>query len=174
MSYLVVGPELLASAATDLTRIEQAIGAANVAALPHTSELLAAGADEVSTAVAALFSGHARVYQAVSAQATAFHDRFVQAINGAGVSYAGAEAANVQQTLLDAINAPVQTLLGRPLIGDGVHGSAPGQAGGPGGLLYGNGGNGAAGMTPGVAGGAGGVAGLIGLLIAVGEPSDVT
>lgn len=83
MSYLVVGPELLASAATDLTRIEQAIGAANVAALPHTSELLAAGADEVSTAVAALFSGHARVYQAVSAQATAFHDRFVQAINGA-------------------------------------------------------------------------------------------
>ncbi|EUA85147.1 hypothetical protein I551_8388 [Mycobacterium ulcerans str. Harvey] len=44
--------------------------------------------------------------------------------------------------MLDVLNAPAQALFGRPLIGDGA-GGAPGQSGGDGGLLYGNGGNGA-------------------------------
>ncbi|ORW80788.1 hypothetical protein AWC22_17685 [Mycobacterium riyadhense] len=35
----------------------------------------------------------------------------------------------------------------RPLIGNGADGTAPGQAGVPGGILYGNGGNGAAGVN---------------------------
>ncbi|WP_440347276.1 PE family protein, partial [Mycobacterium tuberculosis] len=43
------------------------------------SGLLAAGADEVSAALASLFSGHAVSYQQVAAQATALHDQFVQA-----------------------------------------------------------------------------------------------
>ncbi|WP_411550947.1 PGRS repeat-containing protein, partial [Mycobacterium shinjukuense] len=50
---------------------------------------------------------------------------------------------------------------GRPLIGNGADGTSPGQAGGPGGWLYGNGGNGAPGAG-GQPGGAGGAAGLIG------------
>ncbi|EFD43073.1 predicted protein [Mycobacterium tuberculosis variant africanum K85] len=57
--------------------------------------------------------------------------------------YASAEAANVEQQLLGAINAPTMALLGRPLIGHGADGApGTGQAGGAGGILYGNGGNG--------------------------------
>ncbi|WP_140032002.1 PE domain-containing protein, partial [Mycobacterium tuberculosis] len=73
----------------------------------------------------------------------AFHDQFVRALAAGAGAYAGAEAANVEQQLLNAINAPTLALLGRPLIGNGADGSpGTGQAGGPGGILYGNGGNG--------------------------------
>ncbi len=86
---------------------------------------------------------------------TAFHDQFVAALTAGGGLYSSAEAAAATplQDLLNVVNAPTQALLGRPLIGDGADGTAPGQAGGAGGLLYGNGGNGAAGTNPGVAGG---------------------
>ncbi|AIH66209.1 hypothetical protein IU17_01060, partial [Mycobacterium tuberculosis] len=145
MSNLLVTPELVAAAAADLAGIGSAIGAANAAAGAPTMALLAAGADEVSAAVAAVFSSYAQQYQALSAAAAAFHDQFVRALAAGAGAYAGAEAANVEQQLLNAINAPTQALLGRPLIGDGADGTAPGQNGGAGGLLYGNGGNGAAG-----------------------------
>jgi hypothetical protein len=84
-------------------------------------------------AIAALFGEHGLSYQAVSAQAAEFHAQFVQALSGAGASYAAAEAANASplQTVLDAINAPTQTLLGRPLIGDGADGTAPARMAGP-------------------------------------------
>ncbi|MCV7125753.1 PE family protein, partial [Mycobacterium lacus] len=160
MSFVIATPDMLAAASSDLAAIGSAIGAANTAAAVPTTRLLAAAADEVSAAVAALFGTHAQEYQAVSAQAAAFHDQFARGVTTAGVWYASAEAANASplQTVLDAVNAPTQTLLGRPLIGNGADGSAPGQAGGAGGLLYGNGGNGAAG-GPNQAGGPGGNAG---------------
>src|SRR5258708_27027739 len=109
-------------------------------------------------AVAALFGAHAQSYQALSAQATAFHDQFVQALTSGAGSYAAAEAANASpiQALLNAVNTPFLTALGRPLIGNGANGAAgTGAAGGAGGLLYGNGGAGGAGATN-QAGGAGG------------------
>lgn len=134
-----------------------------------TTALAAAGADEVSAAIAALFSAHAQTYQAVNARAALFHQQFVQAMTGAGESYAAAEALNasplqaLEQGVLGVVNAPTQLLLGRPLIGDGVNATTPGGAGGAGGLLWGNGGNGAAGAAgTGQAGGAGGAAGLLG------------
>ncbi|WP_373175693.1 PE family protein, partial [Mycobacterium marinum] len=167
MSYLVAVPEMLASAALDLDNIGSTITAANAAAAAPTTAVLAAGADEISAAVAALFTGHAQAYQWLGAQAGAFHSQFIQALTGSGIAYAGAEAANASplqtaaQELLAVINTPTQTLLGRPLIGNGADG-APGQAGGDGGLLYGNGGNGGTSTTAGVAGGDGGAAGLIG------------
>lgn len=46
--------------------------------------MLAAGGDEVSAAIAALFSGHAHAYQALSAQAASFHQQFVQSFRGSG------------------------------------------------------------------------------------------
>ncbi|AMC67937.1 PE family protein PE14 [Mycobacterium tuberculosis] len=46
--------------------------------------MLAACADEVSAVVASLFARHAQAYQALSLQATAFHQQFVQALTGAG------------------------------------------------------------------------------------------
>ncbi|SON62458.1 PE-PGRS family protein PE_PGRS26 [Mycobacterium simulans] len=163
LPFVIATPDLLAAASSDLAAIRSSIIAASTAASVPTTQLLAAAEDEVSVAVAALFSTHAREYHAVSSQAAAVHGQFVRALTTAGGSYARAEAGNATplQALLDAVNAPTQALLGRPLIGNGVDGSAPGEAGGPGGLLYGNGGNGAAG-GPTQAGGAGGDAGLIG------------
>ncbi|KAA1245683.1 PE family protein [Mycobacterium simiae] len=86
--------------------------------------MLAAVEDEVSQAVAALFSARAQTYQAVSAQAGAFHAQFMQALIAGADSYAITEAANASplQQLLNAINAPSQALTGRPLIGDGAAG----------------------------------------------------
>ena len=164
MSFVIATPGTLTAAATDLAGIGSAISAANAAASAQTTELLAAGADEISAAIAAAFGAHAQGYQALSAQAASFHDQFVSAMATGGNLYASAEAANASplQPLLDLINAPTQALLGRPLIGDGANGTAPGQAGGAGGLLFGNGGNGAPGAA-GQAGGNGGDAGLLGL-----------
>ncbi|MEK1139745.1 PE family protein, partial [Mycobacterium ulcerans] len=162
MSYVVASPEYVAAAASDLAGIGSALSTANAAAAAPTIEVLAAGADEVSAAIAAFFGAHAQAYQALSEQASAFHLQFVQAMTAGAGAYAGAEAVNASplQAALDVLNAPAQALFGRPLIGDGA-GGAPGQSGGDGGLLYGNGGNGGNGGV-GQAGGAGGAAGLIG------------
>ena len=168
VSLLVVAPELLGSAAADLESIGSALHAAHVAAAVPTTGLATAGADEVSAALAALFAGYGQEYQALSAQASAFHQQFVQALSSGAGSYLTAEAANASplQTVLDdllgVVNAPTEALLGRPLIGNGANGTAASPNGGAGGLLYGNGGTGYSETTSGVAGGGGGAAGLIG------------
>ena len=73
MSYVVVGPDRVGAAAGDLVRLGSAVDAANAAAGASTTQLLAAGGDEVSAAIAALFDSHAgQDYQAVSAQAWRF------------------------------------------------------------------------------------------------------
>src|SRR5436309_344506 len=79
---------------------------------------------------------------------------------------AAAASTSPFQTVIDdvlgVVNAPTNFLLGRPLIGDGTNGVAgTGQAGGDGGILWGNGGMGGSG-TPGQSGGRGGNAGLFG------------
>lgn len=128
MLYVVASPDLMTAAATNLAEIGSAISTANGAAALPTVEVVAAAADEVSTQIAALFGAHARSYQTLSTQAAAFHSRFVQALTTAAASYASVEAANASplQVALDVINAPAQTLLGRPLIGNGADGSTPG------------------------------------------------
>lgn len=138
MSYVLATPEMVAAAANNLAQIGSTLSAANAAALAPTTGVLAAGADEVSAAVASLFSGHSQAYQTLGTQAAAFHERFIQALSTAAGAYGSAEAANASplQQALNVINAPTQTLLGRPLIGNGTNGApGTGQAGGPGGLL---------------------------------------
>ncbi len=163
MSYVIATPEMMATAAFDLARIGSQVSAASAVAAMPTTEVVAAGADEVSAGIAALFSAHAQEYQALSAQAAAFHDQFVHTLTAAARWYTATEIANAaaMRVVLGAVNAPTQTLLGRPLIGDGAHGTAPGQPGGAGGLLFGNGGNGAAGAV-GQVGGAAGRPGYLG------------
>src|ERR1700752_435659 len=78
MSYLVAAPEFLASAATDLSNIGSTLSAANAAAAAPTTGVLAAAEDEVSGVIAAVFSAHGQGFQALGAQAAAFHDQFVQ------------------------------------------------------------------------------------------------
>ncbi|WP_415823565.1 PE family protein, partial [Mycobacterium basiliense] len=164
MSYLIAAPEMVAAAATDLANVGSSIGAANAAAAIPTTAVLAAGADEVSAAIAALFGAHAQAYQSLSQQAALFHEQFVHTLTAGASSYALAEAANVSplQELLNLINAPTQAVFGRPLIGNGADGApGTGESGGNGGFLYGNGGNGGSGATN-QAGGNGGSAGLWG------------
>ncbi|MHA7648309.1 PE family protein [Mycobacterium sp. ML4] len=95
MSILTVLPEYLSSAATDLAGIGSALGSAGSAAASATTSVLPAGADEISAAIATLFGAHGQEFQSLSAQASKFHDQFVQAIRSAGAAYSGAEAANV-------------------------------------------------------------------------------
>ncbi|WP_231999066.1 PecA family PE domain-processing aspartic protease [Mycobacterium sp. 1081908.1] len=154
-----------------MASIGSTVSAAQAAAAAPTTGVLAAAGDEVSTAIAAMFSQYASAYQALSAQAGAFHAQFVQALNAGAGGYAATEAANatpletLQQDLLAVINAPTDTLLGRPLIGNGANGITTAQGvgtpGGPGGILVGNGGNGGNSTATGAPGGAGGPAGLL-------------
>lgn len=167
MSYVVVEPHTVISAAEELVVIDSTVGAAS-ALLTSSAALQPAAGDEVSAAIASLFSGHAQAYQAVNVEAQTYYQQFMQAFRGAGKSYAAAEAGNasvlqtVGQDVLDLINAPTNILFHRPLIGDGTNGApGTGQDGGAGGLLFGNGGNGGSG-GPGQAGGRGGDAGLLG------------
>jgi hypothetical protein len=104
MSYLVAAPEFVASAATDLSNIGSSLTAAHAAAAPTTAVVAAAG-DEVSAAIASLFSVHGQAFQALGARAAAFHSRFVQILDSAAGAYAGTEAANVRQVQLTAENA---------------------------------------------------------------------
>jgi PE family len=168
VSLLLVAPELLESAAADSENIGSAVNAAHLAAAVPTTGLVAAGADEVSAAVATLFAGYGQEFHALSAQASTFHQQFVQALSAGAGSYLAAEAANASplQTaegdLPAGSNATTETLLGRPVIGNGTNGTAASPNGGPGGLLYGTGGAGYSETASAVAGGAGGAAGLIG------------
>src|ERR1700741_2392476 len=108
MSFVIAAPEFLASAATDLANIGSTLGAANAAAATQTTGVPAAAEDEVSAAIAALFSAHGQGFQALSAQAAAFHAQFVQALSGAEGAYTAAEAANASP--LQALAQPLQTV----------------------------------------------------------------
>ncbi len=63
MSFVIAVPEFLTVAAGDLEGIGPALGEANAAAAGRTTGVLAAGADEVSAAVTALFAQHAQAYR---------------------------------------------------------------------------------------------------------------
>ncbi|WP_151075071.1 PE family protein, partial [Mycobacterium tuberculosis] len=138
MSYVSVLPATLATAATEVARIGSALSLASAVAAAQTSAVQAAAADEVSAAIAALFSAHGRDFQALSARAAAFHHEFVQALAAGAGSYAVAEiaAASPLQSLIDVFNAPIQAATGRPLIGNGANGQpGTGAPGGPGARL---------------------------------------
>lgn len=110
MSYVIATPEMMATAAFDLARIGSQVSAASAVAAMPTTEVVAAGADEVSAGIAALFSAHAQEYQALSAQAAAFHDQFVHTLTAAARWYTATEIANAaaMRVVLGAVNAPTQ------------------------------------------------------------------
>ena len=114
MSLLVAAPQLLADAASDLAGLGLTISTANATAAAPTTGLLPAAADEISTEIATLFSAHGQGFQRLSAQVAAFHEHFVQSLNAGANAYATAEASAVQ-TLLNAVNAPAQAVLGHPI-----------------------------------------------------------
>ena len=115
MSSVIAAPELIATAATDLANIGSSFSAADAAAAALTTGVLAAAEDEVSAAIAAVFSAHGQGFQALSAQAAAFHDQFVQALTAGAGSYASAEAANVAAFAANPAQTMEQDLLMRSM-----------------------------------------------------------
>lgn len=105
MSYLSVTTDALATAASDLAGIGSALFSANAAAAAPTTAVLAAGADEVSLALAAIFSGHGQTYQRLTNELTLFHDTFVDTLHSTKNIYAAAEANNASplQPAADAV-----------------------------------------------------------------------
>ena len=99
MSFVTTQPELLGIAAGTLQGIGSAMTAGNAAAAAPTTGVIPAAADEVSALTAAQFAAHAELYQAVSAQAAAIHDMFVNTLGLSAGSYATAEAANAAAAL---------------------------------------------------------------------------
>ena len=94
MSFVTTQPEALSAAAGSLQGIGSGVSAQNAAAAAPTTGVVPAAADEVSALTAAQFVAHAQLYQAVSAQAAAIHEMFVNTLSTSARSYAATEAAN--------------------------------------------------------------------------------
>ena len=90
MSFVTTQPEPMLAAASDLQAIGSAVSAGNAAAASPTTGVIPAAADEVS----AQFAAHAQMYQEVSGQAAAIHEKFVSTLGISAGSYAATEAAN--------------------------------------------------------------------------------
>jgi hypothetical protein len=99
MSTLSVTPDVVAAASGDLQHIGSALRDANASAAARTTEIAAPAADEVSAAITALFDTHAQEFQALTAKAAAFHEEFVNLLNGGAAQYVRTEIANVAALL---------------------------------------------------------------------------
>jgi hypothetical protein len=94
MSFVSTQPTELTAAAENLQGIGSSLTVQNAAAAAPTTGVLPAAADEVSALTAAQFATHAEMYQAISAQAAAIHEMFVNTLGASAGSYAATEAAN--------------------------------------------------------------------------------
>ncbi|ORV92759.1 hypothetical protein AWC11_07545 [Mycobacterium interjectum] len=112
MSFVVVGADAMETAAADVAQIGSALSAGNLAAAIPTTELAAAGADEVSAAVAALFGAHAQQYQAAAARAATYSEQFARTLSAAAASYAATEAG-----IATSMRGPLGAATAAPLAG---------------------------------------------------------
>jgi hypothetical protein len=94
VSFVSTQPAELSAAAENLQGIGSAMTAQNAVAATPTTGVLPAAADEVSALTASQFATHAQMYQAISAQAAAIHELFVNTLSASAGSYAATEAAN--------------------------------------------------------------------------------
>ncbi|MBW0016725.1 MAG: PE family protein [Mycobacterium sp.] len=94
MSFVTTQPEALAQSAGSLLGIGSAVNARSAAVAGPTTGIAPAAGDEVSALTAMQFAAHGEMYQAVSAQAAAVHQMFVDALQTSASSYAATEAAN--------------------------------------------------------------------------------
>ncbi|CAM4446738.1 putative bifunctional chitinase/lysozyme precursor [Mycobacterium basiliense] len=130
MSILVANPEMFMAAAMNLEVVRSTVDAAN-ASVSWTEKMAAMAADEVSAAVATWFGTYAREYQAVTAQASAFHARFLQTLTASGMSYDLAELANAS-SLPSMVRALIGAVGGQrdSAASSGVGGSPAGRGAG--------------------------------------------
>jgi hypothetical protein len=99
MTFVTTQPDMLAAAAGQLAGVGSALTAHNAVAMPSTTAVLPAAADEVSALTAAQFASHAAMYQAVSAHAAAVHELFVTVLGASADSYGATEAANASAAI---------------------------------------------------------------------------
>ena len=99
MTFVTTQPEIMTTAAGQLTGLGTELNAQNAAAMAPTSGVTPAAADEVSALTAAQFASQAAAYQAVSAHAAAVHELFVSVLNAGARSYAATEAANASSAI---------------------------------------------------------------------------
>ena len=123
-AYVIAAPDVIAAATTDLAKIGSTIKAATADAALPTTGVASAAADEVSAAVAVLFGSHAQGYQALTAQAAAFHDQVRAAKRWRRAVRTG--RSHCRCGCRNPVNAPTQALTGRPLIGNGANGVSGG------------------------------------------------
>jgi len=107
MAYVITEPEVVTAAAGNLAGIGTTLQDATAAAAGPTTTLAAAAADDVSIAISRLFGGFGQEFQAVTAQAAAFHNDFVSLLSGGAAAYLGTEGGNARQTLLGALTPSV-------------------------------------------------------------------
>ncbi|MCV7146764.1 PE family protein [Mycobacterium riyadhense] len=121
MASVIASPEVVAGAAADLSALGSTISRASEAAAGVTTAVGSAAADEVSVAIAELFSQHARDYQVLAARAAEFHDEFAQLLAAAGNAYGEAEAA--ASDALGTLTSQARALL-VPVVGNAETGAA--------------------------------------------------
>ncbi|MCV7102685.1 PE family protein [Mycobacterium palustre] len=80
--------------------IRSSLAEAAATAASPTTGIAAAAQDEVSVAIASMFGNFGHEFQALSAQAQAFHEQFVSLMNAGAGAYTSAEAANAAQAAL--------------------------------------------------------------------------
>lgn len=86
MTYVSISPEIVASAAADIESIGETLARVHTAVAGPTTSVVSAAADEVSTAIAALFSQHAVDYRVLAAQAATFHEQLTRTLVVSGNS----------------------------------------------------------------------------------------
>ncbi|OBI10929.1 hypothetical protein A5712_10880 [Mycobacterium sp. E2327] len=111
MSYVMAAPELMAAAAADVAGIGSTLSAAHLAAAAPTVGVIPAAADEVSAAIAQVFSQAAQSFQGLVGKASAFGEQFAQQLTAGGGAYAAAEAVNAASLDPSSI---IQSLIDMP------------------------------------------------------------
>lgn len=109
MSLVIAAPQWIQSAAQDLASIHSVLTEASAAAASSTATIAPAAADEVSSAIAALFGNFGREYQRLNTLAEAFHAEFVNVLKSSAVAYLSTEAANAS-----AVSLPAEPIPGLP------------------------------------------------------------
>jgi hypothetical protein len=119
MSFVIAALDGVTDAAGSLAGIGSALGEATAAAAARTTSLEAAAADDVSIAISQMFGAYGEQFQALSAQAGAFHENFVSLLNGGAAAYLNTEVAEAN----NFIGGPLGAILGGGSVPSGPPGS---------------------------------------------------
>lgn len=113
MSFVFTSPDFVHAAASDLASLGSTISDANRVAAASTTAVAPAALDEVSAAIAALFSNHGNEFHALSARTETFHEQFVRALFGSAGAYGATEGANASAMATPARRSDPFRALGR-------------------------------------------------------------